>query len=616
MTMKFKKVISIVLAVLMTFSVFGVVSFAEETPAADYTAELIAASTNADEKVATIILPGIGQSDSTYVKEDGSTVSGGLVLLDTDGIIMPVVSKLAWPLLKSIGTQTADPTLQDAVHDVISDLFYIQASNPDGTAKEELILTRYPYALSQYTEDDHSWFYRMFPMEPVVEAMNATYGATDPKYNAEDYIYLSTFQLISDPYLSAKELKDFIAMVKDQTGCEKVNLVPISLGGTILTAYLQMIQEEYNGDFSDINKIINIVACLNGTDLFSDFFAREWNLADEFLYDEYIDLIVEANGMEAYMGSLIKIALRIIPKEALYAILSGAIEGLLDTMLVNCPQFWAMVTKERYEGLADRYLVGDEYATLRKTTDWFQNARMSLVGNLNYVKGNYGVVTYTVSAYGLQFTDGEYNFFGIAGSSATTNSDGIINISSASLGASYVVPGAKFENAVMPSPDGELDISTCAFPETTWFFDNQHHEVGRNDVILKLLGQILVGNVTDVNSSVTFPQFNYGRVTRNLTRDGWLMDQAAEVIANEEGLYTQDQIDTVKPVYEKAVAMLDNTLLNENSAAEAEAMIVELNNALACTGLTSVESGPDSTTILLNKAAAIAENAIVGRFAK
>lgn len=612
MTMKFKKVISIVLAVLMTFSVFGVVSFAEDTNAVDYTSQLIAASTNADERVATIILPGIGQSDSTYVKEDGSTVSGGLVLLDADGIVGPVVSKLAWPLLKSIGTRTADPNLQSAVTDVISDLFYIQASEKDGTAKEDLILTRYPYALSQYNEDDHGWFYRMFPMEPVVEAMQAKYGATDPEYNAEDYIYLSTFQLISDPYLSAKELKGFIGMVKDQTGCEKVNLVPISLGGTIMTAYLQLIQEEYNGDFSDINKIINIVACLNGTDLFSDFFAREWNLADEFLYDEYINLIVEANGLEPYMGSLIKIALKIIPKEALYAILSGAIEGLLDTMLVNCPQFWAMVTKERYEGLADRYLVGEEYATLRAKTDWFQNARMNLVDNLNYVKANYGVVTYSVAAYGLQFTDGEYNFFGIVGSSATTNSDGIINISSASLGASYVVPGAKYENAVMPSTDGELDISTCAFPDTTWFFKNQHHEVGRNDVILKLLGQILVGNVTDVNSSEKFPQFNYGRVTRNLTRDGHLMDQAEEVIANEEGLYTQDMIDTVKPVYEKAAAMLDNTLLNENSAAEAEAMIKELNDALACTGLTSVEEGPDFTTQLLNKVAAAAEKAVVG----
>lgn len=598
---KFKKVISILLAVLMTFSAVGVVAFAEEDATVDYTNQLITAATGSDEKVATIILPGIGQSDSTYVKEDGSTVSGGLVLLDTDAIAGPVITKLAWPLLKSIGTQTADPGLQDAVHDVISDLFYIQASNKDGTAKEDLILTRYPYALSQYDEDDHGWFYRMFPMEPVVDAMNAKYGATDASYNAEDYIYLSTFQLIANPHDSARELKDFIKMVKEQTGCEKVNLVPISLGGTIMTSYLQLVQEEYNGDFSDINKIINIVACLNGTDLFSDFFAREWNLADEFLYDEYIDLIVEANGMEPYMGGLIKILLKIIPKPALYAILSGAIEGLLDTMFVNCPQFWAMVTKERYEGLADRYLVGEEYAALRKETDWFQNARMNLVDNLNYVKDNYGVVTYSVAAYGLQFTDGEYNFFGIAGSSATTNSDGIINISSASLGASYVVPGAKYENAVMPSPDGELDISTCAFPETTWFFDNQHHEVGRNDVILKLLGQILVGNITDVNSSAAFPQFNYGRVTRNLTREGWLMDQAESVIANEEGLYTQDQIDTVKPVYEKAAAMLNETLLNENSADEAAAITKELNDALACTGLTSKEAEPDFFTQLLNK---------------
>ena len=597
----FKKVISILLAVLMTFSAVGVVAFAEEDATVDYTSQLITAATGSDEKVATIILPGIGQSDSTYVKEDGSTVKGGLVLLDTDAIAGPVITKLAWPLLKSIGTQTADPALQDAVHDVISDLFYIQASNKDGTAKENLILTRYPYALSQYDEDSHGWFYRMFPMEPVVDAMNAKYGATDSKYNAEDYIYLSTFQLIANPHDSARELKDFIKMVKEQTGCEKVNLVPISLGGTIMTSYLQLVQEEYNGDFSDINKIINIVACLNGTDLFSDFFAREWNLADEFLYDEYIDLIVEANGMEPYMGGLIKILLKIIPKPALYAILSGAIEGLLDTMFVNCPQFWAMVTKERYEGLADRYLVGEEYAALRKETDWFQNARMSLVDNLNYVKDNYGVVTYTVSAYGLQFTDGEYNFFGIAGSSATTNSDGIINISSASLGASYVVPGAKYENAVMPSPDGELDISTCAFPETTWFFDNQHHEVGRNDVILKLLGQILVGDITDVNSSAAFPQFNYGRVTRSLTREGHLMDKAEEVIANVDGLYTQDQIDTVKPVYEKAAAMLNETLLNENSAAEADAMTKELNDALACTGLTSKEAEPDFFTQLLNK---------------
>ena len=39
MTMKFKKVISIVLAVLMTFSVFSVATFAEETAAAKAVAD-------------------------------------------------------------------------------------------------------------------------------------------------------------------------------------------------------------------------------------------------------------------------------------------------------------------------------------------------------------------------------------------------------------------------------------------------------------------------------------------------------------------------------------------------------------------------------------------------
>ena len=202
---KFKKVISVILAALMVFSAIGVVSFAEED-AMDYTNELITAATGSDEKVATIILPGIGQSDSTYVKEDGSTVSGGLVLLDSEAIAGPVVTKLALPLLASIATRTAALNLQDAAYEVISDLFYIQASDKDGTGREELILTRYPYALSQYSEDDHGWFYRMFPMEPVVEAMAEKYGAADPSYNPEDYIYLSTFQLIGNPYDSAKEL--------------------------------------------------------------------------------------------------------------------------------------------------------------------------------------------------------------------------------------------------------------------------------------------------------------------------------------------------------------------------------------------------------------------------
>lgn len=595
-----KKIISLFLAVVMvcTMFTFGV---SAETTTNDY----IPASTDG-EVVPTIIMPGIGQSNSTYTTEDGREVSGGLVLIDSEGLVNDLIQSLALPLLKAIFTQNADSTLADAVYAAVTQLLSIQASDKKGNAVNELVLDYYPYPLSEYNEDDKGWFYRMLPMEPVIEEMNEVYGV-----DGEDYTYLYTFQLISDPMKSAEGLFDYIEMVKKQTGSDKVNLVAISLGGTILSAYCDLVMEK-GGDFSDINNIINIVACLNGTDLFADFYAREWNLADEFLLKEYIDLIVEANGMDAYVGSLIKIVINVLPKEVLYTILTAAMDGMLDTMLVNCPQFWAMVPGERYEGLADRYLSGDEYAELRSKTDRFQEARLDLVSNLNYAKENYGVEIYSVAAYGLQFTDGEYNFFGITASSATTNSDGIINIDSASLGATYTVPGAALASGERLSPDGELDIATCAFPDTTWFFKNQHHEVGRNDVILKLLGKIITEQITDVESDPeNFPQFNYGRVTRNLTRPGRLLDQAEEVIANEEGLYTQEQIDTVKPVYEKALALLDDTVCDEDSAAEAEAMITELNNALACTGLTSVDEGPDFMTQILNKIFAVAEKAVV-----
>ncbi len=602
-----KKVICVMLAVIMAFSAFSVSVFATDVKADLLTDAPLAPE---DEKVATIIMPGIGQSDSSFTTESGNTVSGGLILLDDEGLVGKILKTLALPLIASILTQKVDEDLPQAVYDTICDLFYIQASDKEGNAKNDLVLKEYPYSLSNFNEDDKGWFYRMIPMEPVIDEMNEVYGANDATYNAEDYVYLYTFQLISDPMLSAQKLFDYIQMVKDQTKCTKVNLVSLSLGGTIMTAYCDLVMEK-GGDFSDINKIVNVVACLNGTDLFADFYAREWNLADEFLYDEYIDLIVEANGLQPYMSSLIKIVLKIIPKQVLYTILTGAIEGILDTLIVNCPQFWAMVPGERYEGLADRYLVGDEYAVLRTKTDRFQQARLSLDKNLVYANENYGVGVYTVAAYGLQFTDGEYNFFGITGSSATTNSDGIIDISSASLGATYTVPGEKVENAVRPSPDGELDISTCLFPDTTWFFKNQHHEVGRNDVILKLFGQILTDQITDVNSDPeNYPQFNYGRVTRELTREGRLMDKAEEVIANVDGKYTQEQIDEVKPAYEKAVAMLSKTVLNENSAKEAEDMITELNDALACTGLTSKTEGPGFMDNILTAILGVAEKVI------
>jgi uncharacterized alpha/beta hydrolase family protein len=70
-------------------------------------------------------------------------------------------------------------------------------------------------------------------------------------------------------------------MVKEQTGKDKVNIVTISLGGTILTAYLELYK---NTNYPDINKVLNVVSCLDGTDVMGDFYMRNFNIEDEFFF--------------------------------------------------------------------------------------------------------------------------------------------------------------------------------------------------------------------------------------------------------------------------------------------------------------------------------------------
>ncbi len=608
MSLHLKKALSILLAVVMAFGVFTVCGFAEtadEQPGYE-----IPALQNG-EITPTIIVPGISQSVSVYCDENGNpikdkngkTLEGGLLIIDSSNLVSLILKKLALPLLSSLLTQSVDEDLAQGVYDVVCQLFSIQKSDKSGNAVNNLVVKSYNYPLSQYDEGSKGWFYRMLPMEPVVEEISETYGV-----NGENYVYLYTFPLIGDPIASGEGLFDYIAMVKEQTGCSKVNLVGVSLGGTIVSSYCDLVMDR-GGDFSDINKIVNVVACLDGTDLFADFYDRNWNLSDEFLYGSYIPGIMAESGADEYVGHLLNIVIRILPKDVLYTILTAAMDGMLDTLLVNCPQFWSMVPSDRYDALADEYLSDPDMATIRAKTDRYQEARLDLKENLLYAHENYDVDVFSVCGYGRQYDTGDYCFLGIAGSSVTSNSDSIIDIDSTSLGATYAVAGETLENG--NSPDKELDISTCLFPETTWFFYGQHHEVGRSDVVIKLLAGIISDNITDVNSSASFPQFNYGRNTRTLTRPDGLMDKAEAVLANVDGEYTQEQINTVKPVYEKASAMLANTVLTADSADEAKAMTQELNDALAVTGLTTATSQTNFFIKILNKIFAALDAAVM-----
>lgn len=514
-----------------------------------------------------IVLPGINHSPTYLYDENDKPVmdskgekqiGGTLLILNTDDLLKKILPKALFSLLATIATQH-NIMLDKVAYEAAATAFSIQKCNDEGNYVNNLKTQRWNYPLSQMTEDEVNWVYRMVPMQRIVDIIGA------------DHTYFYTFNLVGDPMQSAKELDEYIDMVKKQTGHDKVDLLPVSLGGTILTAYLDAYGHK------DINSIVGVVACLNGTDIVADLMARDFNISDEYLHHEYIPTILKESNGRGTLGYLINCILHILPQAGFNALLTGAMSGLLDTMVLNCPQMWAMVPSYRYDALASRYLSAKP--VLKAKTDRFQQARLNLKQNVLDAVAD-GVKVNFISGSGLAFGEEMYTFFSIMSSSGKVNSDGIINLSSTALGTTGTVGGATIakqahDNPDYPgysylSPDGTIDISTAVLPDNTWVFLKQYHEVGNNDVVLNLAKALLLGEIENVHSNPEkYPQYNYFCNTKTLRR--WRINDGKEALKKTD-LSEEDRAEIVAAIAQ-AEAVLEMTVADQTAVEAAQARL-------------------------------------------
>ncbi len=500
-----------------------------------------------------IVLPGINHSptylydenDEPYMYNDNH-VGGTLLILNEAALSTGAILKAVASVLATLVLQT-NIGLDKVAYNLVSDIFKFQKCDENGNHIENLKTQRWNHSLEYMTQDDIDWTYRMVPMKPLVDEIG------------EDHVYFFTFNLVGDPMKSADELKEYVEMVKEQTGHDKVSFLPVSLGGTILTAYL----EKYGHE--DLDQIVNAVACLDGTDIVADMMSREWRLEDDYLYHQFIAQIFEESEGSPTLGYLINTILHIVPRSGVDALLSGAISAIIDTLMVNCPQFWAMLPSYRYEALAERYL--SDKPVLKAKTDSFQQARLNLKQNLLDAVAD-GVKVNSIAGANLDLGEQMYTYFNIVASAEKVNSDGIVNLTSTTLGATGAAHDQTLNDVDYEkntycsdpthnhvSPDNMVDTSTAILPENTWIFLDQHHEVGYNDVVLNLAKAILLGEVTDVHSDPEkYPQYNGPCYTQALRR--WKLPDARRV---------------------------DQTTLSEEDKAELNAAIAEAEDVLKMT---------------------------------
>lgn len=466
-----------------------------------------------------IILPGINHSPTYLYDEngrmifdiDGKPVGGSFLFPDTQAAKEKISS-----LIKKLATvafiQNTDFVYERA-YDVGCAAFAYQKCNMSGDNVRNLITKRWMCPVSEMTQEDRDWVYLMVPMQRLAAEIG------------EENLYFFTFNLVGDPMVSARELDEYIETVKKQRKCEKVTLLSVSLGGTILASYLELFGHK------KVDKILNVVSCLDGTPIVADIYAKNFNTSTEFLHHGFLAEVMKEETGHGTAGYLINTLLHVLPEGAFNLALSGLVDSALDTIMINCPQFWAMIPSFRYDELSMRFIGDAAHSALKEKTDRFQQARLNLRDNLLKAHAD-GVEVNSISGSNLNFGDKMYSVMKVIGSSGMYNSDGIVTLAGATLGATGAADGAllpegykqKFYSEKYPdysyiSPDGKIDASTAVLPDNTWIFLDQYHEVGRNDAVLTLAKDLITGKVKDIHTDpVNYPQFNHFCDTYELRR--------------------------------------------------------------------------------------------------
>ncbi len=599
-----KKIISVLLSISLIFSVCAVAFAVSATDSnfvqADSVEEAAQTLALSDETYPLIICPGINHSpvylcdenNEIIFDENGGTTNGTLLMVNTDNMVPLILQYVAVPLILMLLTQE-DCGLSKGVKVLVDELLSLQKTTPDGKLVNNLQLKDFHFPLSEFDENsfdgeyDRDWFYRQLPIQSYTDIAG------------EDEVYLYTFNLFGNVMESARGLDEFIDFVMEETGSDKVNLLNVSLGGTVFTAYMDQFDAS-----EKVNEIVSVVAVHDGTRILEDFYEREWNLSDEAIYKELFPYIMSVEGDSAALGYLINVLLRILPRAELELLLTTAYDVIFENFLHNTSQFWAMLPSDAYPALADKYLADEEHAELRKSTDAFYHAQLNLEDNIKKFMDKGGQFN-TLCGYGLFFGEQEYSFFATVACYDEVNGDGIIQLDSTSLGATAALPGEKLEgaNSKYLSPDGEVDASTCAFPDNTWFFENQHHEIGGNDVALRLAVELLLDDtLVDVHSNPSrWPQYNGTRNTKWVKRS--YLPDAAEI---DRSTLTAEQIAVLDEALAETEEMMNRTIIDVEAD---EATVRKLENALVFCGVYEAEEDTSTQDAILNALARAASDA-------
>jgi len=541
-----------------------------------------------------VLVHGIGQSEVFLYEDDNMTKALGADGKPIEGWpsvdVNSLIPKLLFPLLASLLLQS-DVFLTGTLRDLAQDVLSVFALDEEGRPIENMRVEKLHYFNGEDEEptslEDLGELkekgYKNLPLQEMSEAVG------------EDKIYYFAYNSFGNLEDTTAELYKLINGILDKHNTDKVNIVPISLGGVIMNSLVERYKTDIAGK---LNNVVYVIAALDGSNIAGDLITRQLATDNESLYRTMFPGLADG-----YVGCLLNIVIRLMPKRLVMKILDAVIDGAVGGVISRCTMMWGLVPQGYYDDAVAEWLTDSSMADIKRQTDDYHRAQVNARDNILYLKSK-GVNCYAIAHYNFPM----YNF---VASAKSVSADGLLQVDSPSMGATSWGVNVTMPDTYTPAAEGKymdpynlVDAGTGKLPDHTWYFKDQDHErTGRNDVVMKLTFRLACGAKKEtVHSMPEWPQFNYGRDGRWLTvhATNWAEDLLADKLDVKYSELSQEDKDEFDAAYTDVKAEKVKTVVKPGSLEEVQE---RFNNIMYKIGVWNAPQPPSAWEKLGDKAA-------------
>lgn len=337
-------------------------------------------------------------------------------------------------------------------------------------------------------------------------------------------VYCFNYDWRCDICETAKKLRKYVIDVKKQTKSKKVTLVGCSLGGAVLSAYM----DAYKGK-KDVKRYVFVNPAIGGVDV-ARMYALDIKINKKQVL-KYLDGMQSANPGSTQQ-TIMKVVKALGDKRVAIAAdnlaefakskknVNRLYNEVIKPWIGYIPALWECVPYNSFDkAVKEMSAIGflDKNSGLYKKIKKYHGVQGRFKKNVKAVKKAGAEVAIIAN----------YNEPGIPVTSKANNHiDGLIDTKYASGGATVAAYGKKLKGSNAKgkyvSPDKIINAKTCALPDNTWFIKDIQHMQFRSDTkAVKFIANLACGkvklNIKAVKKKYKYSQFLKADENQKLT---------------------------------------------------------------------------------------------------